>query len=60
MPVAAEKDLVTSTINADQASLGTYAAQNSVAGPQAEGLTSGNVIDRDGIRTCYYGIAAPR
>jgi ABC-type sugar transport system substrate-binding protein len=44
MPAAAAKDLVTATINADQASLGTYAAQNIVEGLQAEGLKTANVI----------------
>lgn len=44
MPADAATDLVTSTINADQASLGTFAAQNIVEGLQAEGLTKGNII----------------
>lgn len=44
MPAPAAKDLVTATINADQASLGTYAAQNLVEGIKAEGLTGGNII----------------
>jgi ABC-type sugar transport system substrate-binding protein len=44
MPAPAAEDLVTATVNADQAVLGTYAAQNIVEGLKAEGLTSANVI----------------
>ncbi len=51
MPVAAAKDLVTATVNADQAALGRYAAMNIVAGLKAEGLTEGNVIALAGSDT---------
>lgn len=44
MPADAAEDLVTATINADQAVLGTYAAQNIVEGLKAQGLDSGNII----------------
>lgn len=44
MPAPAAEDLVTATINADQASLGRFAAQNIIEGLQAEGRDSGNII----------------
>lgn len=44
MPVEAAEDLVTATINADQAALGKYAAQNIVEGLKAQGRESGSVI----------------
>ncbi|GAA1904368.1 D-ribose ABC transporter substrate-binding protein [Nocardioides lentus] len=43
-PAPEAEDLVASTINADQAALGTYAAQNIVEGLQARGLDEGKVI----------------
>jgi ABC-type sugar transport system substrate-binding protein len=44
MPADAAEDLVTATINADQASLGTYAAQNIIEGLKAQGRDGGNII----------------
>ena len=44
MPAKGAEDLVTATINADQASLGTFAAQNIVEGFRAQGRTGGNII----------------
>lgn len=44
MPAEAAEDLVTATVNADQASLGTFAAQNIVEGLREIGVESGNVI----------------
>ena len=43
-PDPAALDTVVSTVNADQAALGTFAAQNCVEGMKAAGATSGNVI----------------
>lgn len=43
-PAAAAVNDVSATIDADQSSLGTYAAQNIVEGLKAEGRTSGNII----------------
>lgn len=51
MPADAAKDLVTATINADQPALGRFAAQNIVAGLQAEGLATANVIALAGSDT---------
>ncbi|MBD8605533.1 sugar ABC transporter substrate-binding protein [Aeromicrobium sp. CFBP 8757] len=44
MPAPQAEDNVASTINADQAALGTYAAQNIVEGMKAEGLDGGNIV----------------
>jgi ABC-type sugar transport system substrate-binding protein len=43
-PTPADDKYTTATINADQAALGRFAAQNIVEGLQAEGLQSANVI----------------
>lgn len=44
MPAPAAKDLVTATVNADQAALGKFAAMNIVEGLKAEGRDTANVI----------------
>ncbi|MEI8055885.1 MAG: sugar ABC transporter substrate-binding protein [Actinomycetes bacterium] len=43
-PADAAKDAVISVVNADQAALGTFAAQNCVEGMKAAGFAKGNVI----------------
>jgi len=44
MPAPGAEDLVAATVNADQASLGRFAAQNIIEGLQARGLEEANII----------------